>query len=279
MSRVLVVGAGSPLGTAVGAALAAEGHEVHGVSRRGRGKGEMVDITEPKAARELLQRIRPVVVVYLARPELPTEDVEAAIESASDAVGWFATQCHEEGAARILFASSAAVYGTAAVAPRSEDDPTPAPGPYAQLKLRSERALDEVARAIGIVAVSLRIFNVYGPGFSGSLVNRLADASTGGAPPTVFATDGFVRDYVHRDDVAAAFTAAAASPALDSGVLNVGTGVGTGNLELLSLIPGAQWLPGSELGAPSVSVADVSRLRTALGVSPIPLIEALRRRG
>lgn len=270
MNRVLVVGAASPLGTAIGAALRATGHEVHGTSRSGSEGTIPFDLSNGTAGRELLGYLRPDSVVFLARPDgLPDDD---AVDDAVDDARRFAEECREATVTRLIFASSAAVYGTASPEPRAEHDPTPAPGQYAQLKLRTERVLEDVARAGDCRVVALRVFNVFGPGLGASLVNRLRDAIAGGERPAVYPTDNFVRDYVHVADVADAFVAALR---LDGGweVVNVGTGVGTANLELVGLVPDSAWRPASgALAERSVSVADVGRLTRLLGAVPLPRV-------
>jgi len=272
MTRALIVGASSPLGEAVRNAFTADGHEVVGASRSGGDGSRIIDVTDPGSVLSLLRDVRPSVVVYLARPELPSDlnCAGAAIETALDALRRFAIAARDEGAERLLFASSSAVYGTESSEPREEEDETPAPGTYAQLKLWSEEVLAELSSNRGLATLALRIFNVYGPGFHQSLVNRLQEAAGGGDPPTIFPTDLFVRDYVHSSDVAAAFVAAAVSPAPFQRVINVGTGVGTGNLALTSLIPKARWVEGPPLDRPSVCVANTSRLRDLLGEAPPP---------
>ncbi|HWH25506.1 MAG TPA: NAD(P)-dependent oxidoreductase [Pseudolysinimonas sp.] len=268
MSRVLIVGANSPLGTAIRAALVADGHTVFGVSRSGHGDNESVDISDGAAAGALLARVKPHTVVYLARPDIPDNEPEAVVSAAVDGLRTFLLLCAENSVDRLLFASSAAVYGTGISQPLVEEDPVLAEGAYAQLKLLSEQCLAEVAAQTTLIAVAFRIFNVYGPGFRTSLINRLVDSRSGGAPPHVFATNDFVRDYVHVEDVAAAFALAASATNIESGVVNLGTGWGTGNLDLLALLPDARWVPAGHLDSPSTSIADTRRLTRLLGLAP-----------
>lgn len=268
MTRTLVVGARSPLGRAVRAALVERDHVAVGTSRAGTDGTYVLDIADPASSRRALEAARPEVVIYMARPDLPEAHVDRAVSSAVASLSRFAMECRDAGVLRVLFASSSAVYGTTCSRPVAEADATPAPGPYADLKLQSEHALAEAARRTGLTAVSFRIFNVYGPGFSHSLVNRLHAASAGGPEPRLYESDEFVRDYVHAQDVAAIFAVAASVPDLGSTVLNVGTGIGTSNMQLISLIPDARWKPAGHLQVPSVSIADVTRLREHLGLTP-----------
>ena len=266
MSRVLVVGGASPLGSAIGTAVSAAGHDAVGTSRSGRDGTIALDIADARASRDVLSDERPDAVVFLARPDLKPDD-DATLEAAVAAARRFAEECRDAGVARLVFTSSASVYGTALGAPLAEEDPTPAPSEYAQMKLRTEWAFRDVATNGSLSLVILRIFNIFGPGFASSLVNRLHVAAAGAAPPQVFPTDDFVRDYVHCDDVADVVVTALGVEARTE-ILNVGTGVGVGNLELLRLVPRTAWVDAGELSKPSFTVADTRRLRAVLGTVP-----------
>lgn len=250
---VLVVGASGPLGRAVVAELQAHSHEVVGVSRSGR---RQLDFTDPESARALLEVVQPRSVIHLARPDGDRADDEALAE--------FASLCSELGVDRFVFASSAAVYGTHSAVPRREDDELDSRAAYARVKRRSERALARVSLATGLPAISLRIFNIYGPGFEDSLVNRLVR----GDHPAVYDTKLFVRDYVHSTDVARAFRLAIEVEHFGYIVLNVGTGTGVSNHDLLTLFPRAPYEPLPGEAVRSLSVADPSRIEALWHFAP-----------
>lgn len=269
MTRLLLVGARSPLGSTIGGALRVAGYDVRGTSRSGGGGTEPLDLGVPGAARVLVERVRPDAVVLLARPDLPQDDPADTIRRAAAAVGDLVAAAQDGGASRILFASSAAVYGTDEPTPRREDSATPAPTPYARLKLATE----EVLAALPGASTALRIFNVHGEGFPHSLISRLRAAAAGGPPPSVHETDDFVRDYVHADDVARVVVALLKAPRMPP-VINVGTGVGIGNLELLGLLGEPPRRTSPPLERPSISVADVTLLRRTLGFTPPTRVSA-----
>ena len=251
MTTTVVIGASGPLGRATTAELSAAGQDVTGVSRSGGAGTERLDVTDAQAAGALLARVRPDAVVYLARPDPAATG--GALDSAVESIRRFAEQCAQVGASRFVFASSAAVYGTGLDRPAQETDPVITDSPYAELKVRSEQSLLDTD---GITAVSLRVFNVWGPGFHDSLVNRLALDTN----PVIYETDGYVRDYVHSSDVARAFRLA--TELADAPVtLNVGTGIGIGNHQLLGMFPSARHRAHPDSGMRSYSVAAVSRIR------------------
>lgn len=275
--NVLLVGASGPLGRAIGSELAALGHAVTGVSRSGGAGSRRVDVTDRLQTQKLLERERPFAVVYLARPELDDSlDVRATIASAVDALHDFATQCAAHGVNRLIFTSSAAVYGTDARTPRRESDAVAADSAYAELKLRSEEALDEVRESGALAVQALRIFNVYGSGFSNSLVNRLV--VNDGPAPFIHNTEQFVRDYIHVSDVTRAIGVAVGLAQLNPTVLNLGSGIGTSNRSLLALCPEVEYSEHPRLEIASYSVADISLLRELWGFQPsVDLATAVRQ--
>ena len=220
-----------------------------------------------------LQQAKPDAVIYLAKPALAnTAEAPFAIRSAVDALRRFSAECAELGVGRLVFASSAAVYGTREKSARRESDAVHAHSPYAELKLRSEEVLGEISGSLGLSVLAFRIFNVYGPGFPNSLVNRLAMGD--GRPPLVRNTENFVRDYIHAADVALAFRAAMEAPSLDSPILNVGTGIGTSNRSLLALCANATYRDDPAPAASTFSIADITRIKALWGFEPRISLEA-----
>jgi UDP-glucose 4-epimerase len=272
----VVLGASGPLGRAVAGELRAAGHDVTAASRSGTAGGQQLDATDGDGVRRMLESTRPEALVYLARPDLGDGDSDTTVDRAVDAFRSFIESCVEHGVQRLLFASSAAVYGTAERAPRGEGASVDASSSYAHLKLRFEAVLHDVSSTAGLAGASLRIFNVYGPGFDSSLVNRLVTDSQ--PPPVVYNTDSFVRDYIHGADVARFFRHAVETDGLPTPVVNVGTGVGTSNRALLALLGRSTDAADPRDTIASFSVADPTVLRNAWGFAPaIDLGSAVRR--
>jgi len=191
------------------------------------------------------------------------------------------------GVAKVVFASSAAVYGDVSVLPVGEDAPTRPVSPYGIDKLASELALDYYAAVHGVPTTALRFFNVYGPRqdpsspYSG-VISIFADRARAGRPLTIFGDGSQTRDFVYVGDVVRAIVAA-----LGDGnsrlVANVGTGGEISILELartiVELCGGAspiQHAP-ARPGEILKSLARVDRLRDALGVvAETRLVDGLR---
>jgi UDP-glucose 4-epimerase len=191
------------------------------------------------------------------------------------------------GVKKVVFASSAAVYGEVATMPVGEDTPTRPVSPYGIDKLASEHALDYYAAVHGVPGTALRFFNVYGPRqdpsspYSG-VISIFADRAQAGRPLTLFGDGGQTRDFVYVGDVVRAIVAALGDGA-DRVVANVGTGGEITVLELArsivelcggrSAIEHAPARPGEILK----SRAQVDRLRDALGVvAETSLLDGLR---
>jgi len=191
------------------------------------------------------------------------------------------------GVKKVVFASSAAVYGEVATMPVGEDTPTRPVSPYGIDKLASEHALDYYAAVHGVPGTALRFFNVYGPRqdpsspYSG-VISIFAERARAGRTLTIFGDGGQTRDFVYVGDVVRAIVAALGDGA-DRVVANVGTG---GEITVLELARSIVELCGgrstiehapSRAGEILKSRARVDRLRDALGVvAETSLIDGLR---
>jgi UDP-glucose 4-epimerase len=191
------------------------------------------------------------------------------------------------GVKKVVFASSAAVYGDATELPVGEDTPCRPVSPYGIDKLASEHALDYYAAVHGVPATSLRFFNVYGPRqdpgspYSG-VISIFSDRARAGKPLLIFGDGSQTRDFVYVGDVVAAIVAAAGDRA-SRVVANVGTG---GEITVLELARTLVELCGNRStidhapargGEILKSRARVDRLRDELGVvAETSLVDGLR---
>jgi UDP-glucose-4-epimerase GalE len=160
---------------------------------------------------------------------------------------------HECGVERVVFSSTAAVYGTPDRVPVTERDPVRCESVYAETKWMMERTLEWYARTTSLRSVRLRYFNAAGASDDGSLGENW-DFSENLVPHVMKSVLGHsghlkvfgndwptrdgtgVRDYIHVEDLASAHVAALDHLASghDSVTLNVGTGQGTSVLEIIA---------------------------------------------
>jgi UDP-glucose 4-epimerase len=160
----------------------------------------------------------------------------------------------DAGVGRIVFSSSAAVYGTPDTDLVTEETPKDPQSPYGESKLIGEWLLRDQGVATGLAHTSLRYFNVVGSGASDlydssphNLFPMVFEALLDGRTPRINGTDyptadgTCVRDYIHVADLAQAHVVAAQR--LDAGepiepVYNLGSGDGVSVGEIMSTIAG-----------------------------------------
>ena len=202
---------------------------------------ERVDICDPVALRDVVTRFRPEVVFHVAAQTDVRRSVrEPEFDARVNVLGGLNVLRAgiASGARRIVYASSAAVYGTPAKMPVSETHPTTPISEYGASKLAFEHYLSAYAARGLIEYAALRYANVYGPrqrsdGEAG-VVSVFTRQMLAGEPVTIFGDGTKTRDYVYVGDVVEATTRAATGP---SGVIaNVGWGREVSDLALFRAV-------------------------------------------
>ncbi|MYR91062.1 UDP-glucose 4-epimerase GalE [Streptomyces sp. SID685] len=206
--------------------------------------------------REVLTEHGVTGVVHLAARKQVAESVAEPTRYYQENVGGLATLLDAMAAVgvhRLLFSSSAAVYGNPDVDLITEDTPCAPVNPYGETKLAGEWLVRAAGRAYGISTVCLRYFNVAGaaaPELADTgvfnIVPMVFDRLTRGEAPRIFGDDyptpdgTCVRDYIHVADLAEAHLAAARRLAGDAPAgdltLNIGRGEGVSVRELITVI-------------------------------------------
>lgn len=182
------------------------------------------------------------------------------------------------GVEKVAYASSAAVYGNPQEVPIAEEHPAAPLSPYGLSKLTAERYVLLYNSLYGMKNSALRLFNVFGRGQSAfspysGVITKFADAIAEGKQPIIYGHGEQTRDFVHVDDVAAAFCMA-----LDGGgcdvPLNIGSGKETAVLDLLEKMCSLSGkAPNPEFRSPrkgeiARSCAGVSLAREKIGYRP-----------
>jgi UDP-glucose 4-epimerase len=185
--------------------------------------------------------------------------------------------------ARVVLASSAAVYGDPESVPISETDPLAPTSPYGLGKLASDHYARLYHDLYGLKTVALRYFNVYGPGQSGGdyagVIEIFLQQAREGDPITVHGDGEQTRDFVHVDDVVQANRLAAETDHVGT-AYNVGTGESTSITLLAERIKNAIGsdspivYTGAREGDIRHSRADVSRASEQLGYEPAVGLDA-----
>lgn len=298
---ILVTGGAGYIGAHVVRMLSERGEQVVVVDDLSSGKAErigdaqlvQVDISRDEAYRKLTDAMVDYdvdAVIHFAARKQVGESVERPSWYYRQNLGGIANltrAMYDAGVDRMIFSSSAAVYGIPEAALVSEDAPTQPINPYGETKLVSEMLMRDCERAWGMKWVALRYFNAAGVGW-----DDLADPATMNLIPIVLqslhekrtpkvfgddypTTDGTcIRDYIHVSDLADAHLVA--MDALREGTLehnefNVGTGVGT---SVAQIIAGMRQQLGWDFpvetverrsGDPAELVADPTRIKREMG--------------
>ncbi|MCE5978686.1 NAD-dependent epimerase/dehydratase family protein [Pseudomonas sp. JR33AA] len=146
------------------------------------------------------------------------------------------------GLRRVLFASSAAVYGNNGEGESiSEDTPKAPLTPYAVDKLASEQYLDFYRRQHGLEPVVFRFFNIFGPRqdpsspYSG-VISIFCERAVQGLPITVFGDGEQTRDFLYVGDLVQVMVQALEQPQVEEGAVNIGLNQATSLNQLLAAL-------------------------------------------
>lgn len=145
------------------------------------------------------------------------------------------------GVRRVVFASSSAVYGDSPELPKRESAAPRPMSPYAVTKLVGEEYCRVFYEIYGLECVSLRYFNVFGPGQDpaseyAAVIPRFINAVLSGSQPVVYGDGEQTRDFVYVKDVVRANILACLSPRAAGLAINIGTGYATSLNRLLDSI-------------------------------------------
>ncbi len=198
------------------------------------------DITDQGAVRESMQGV--THCLHLAAQVSVEASLQDPLNSAmQNIVGFLNVQnsARTEDLERLVYASSAAIYGEPSQIPLPEDTEKSQLSPYGLEKQVDEEYADLYHRVYGFSSLGLRYFNVYGPRqdpkspYAG-VIALFADRITESKNLNIFGDGMQTRDFIYVGDVARANVAALGSGA--SGACNIGTGKQTTLLELIDVL-------------------------------------------
>ncbi|MBI3333815.1 MAG: SDR family oxidoreductase [Candidatus Omnitrophica bacterium] len=297
MKRALVTGGAGFIGSHLVERLLQEGHSVAVLDNLSTGRLEnlerlkgnpglrfhRVDVADHEAIRPYFEGIQWVfhlaaladIVPSIQRPREYFRSNVVGTESVLEAA-------RAAGASRFLYAASSSCYGIPDRFPTPETAPLRPQYPYALTKAIGEELVLHWAQVYKMPALSLRLFNVYGPrartgGAYGAVFGVFLAQKLSGKPFTVVGDGSQTRDFTFVTDVADAFVKAAGS-SLAGEALNVGSG-GTYSVNLLvKLLGGPVAHVPKRPGEPDSTFADISRIQRLLGwKARVPFEEGVRR--
>ena len=302
--RIAVTGGAGYIGSVVTETLVAEGHDVLVVDNLSKGHRDAVpveaqwaeiDLIRHEECARVLSDFQTQAVIHMAASSLVGESVtvpEKYYANNLTAGLSLLEAMRQAGVGRIVFSSTAAVYGEPLKQPIEESDPLQPTNPYGETKLAFERALHWYGGAHGVSSVSLRYFNAAGATVRNGerhdpethLIPLVLQAAAGELPyVTILGADyptrdgTCVRDYIHVRDLAQAHVLALGlldRPGL-AAAYNLGCG-GAGHT-VLEIIETARQLTGCTIptrtsprrpGDPAMLVASAERFHRDLSWSP-----------
>ncbi|MCH9031875.1 MAG: GDP-mannose 4,6-dehydratase [candidate division Zixibacteria bacterium] len=183
-----------------------------------------------------------------------------------------------EGVKRVVFASSASVYGALKKVPFVETAQLEGASPYATSKLLGEQFCSLYYRLYGLETVSLRFFSVYGPRQNpksqySAVIPNFSTKLLSGKTPTVYGRGTQTRDFIYIKDIIRAIRKAGHLTSVVGNSINVGTGQQTSIIKLLKLV---QKITGKDIppkfeplkpGDDPCTCADTRKMKRLLGIS------------
>jgi UDP-glucose 4-epimerase len=246
-------------------ALARGGHEVLVVDdlstghRAATGGADLaiVNLLDEVALDRVIASWRPEVVFHFAAFSVVRDSVADPLvyyrNNIAGSINLLSSMCRH-GVKKLVFSSTAAVYGVPSVERIDEAQPLKPINPYGSSKVAAERLLCEAHHAYGIRSVSFRYFNAAGADPSGGigeahdpethLIPNVLRAASGGAAIEIYGNDyathdgTCIRDYIHVCDLARAHLRAAQYLEDHDGAysFNLGSGSGCSVLEVISAV-------------------------------------------
>lgn len=287
MRKVIVTGGAGFIGSHLSERLLAEDNEVHVLDDGSTGNTRnlascranpnlhfhRVDVADRPRLDVLFEGAH--WVFHLAALADIVPSIERPIDySQANVAGTFAVldASVRAGVRRFVYAASSSCYGIPAHYPTPETAPCQPQYPYALTKYLGEQAVLHWSQVYGLPAVSLRLFNVYGPrartsGSYGAVFGVFLAQRLAGAPLTIVGDGTQTRDFVYVTDVVDAFVRAAGSDVAGE-MFNVGTGSPVSVRHIAELVGGDTVHIPKRPGEPDVTHADRTKIQERLGWQP-----------
>lgn len=246
--RALVLGGSGFLGAHLIAALDAASFETVNLARAAPDAGSpslgarlVLAPVSTEIVRQVIDSTGPDVVFHLAGSSFVPPSIDDPLGDLERNAG---TLLHAleavrraETSPRLVFVSSAAVYGHGVRMPMDEDHPLEPVSPYGVAKLAAEHYVAQYVRLHGLSAISVRPFSLYGPWQRKLVVHDLGRRVLAGEDPLVVTAPGDVtRDFVFAGDAGRALVRLADAAPGQGECYNLASGVSTSLSELVATL-------------------------------------------
>ena len=252
---VLITGGAGFIGSHLADGLLAKGHSVRILDDLSTGKpgnlpldNPLIELIEGDVAdAALVARVMQgcSAVAHLAAVASVQASVEDPVRThQSNFIGTLnvCEAMRQAGVKRVLFASSAAIYGNNGEGESIDEETAKAPlTPYASDKLAGEYYLDFYRRQHGLEPAVFRFFNIFGPRqdpsspYSG-VISIFSERAVKGLPITVFGDGEQTRDFLYVEDLVDLLVQAIEAPTLEVGAVNVGWNQATSLKQMLEAL-------------------------------------------
>ena len=295
--KALVTGGGGFIGSHLARRLLRDGYEVRVLDNFATGRRENLldvwdDIELVEGDIQSYERVHNavrgchVVAHIAALPSVPRSVQDPLTSNATNVTGTLNVllAARDSGVGRLVYASSSSVYGANPDLPKREEQPTLPISPYAVAKLAGESYCRTFNEVFGLETVSLRFFNVFGPGQDplsqyAAVIPRFITTLLDGRSPTIYGDGEQSRDFTYVDNVLDGIMLALGTAGNGGKVFNLATGHGATLNQLyrqLAEIIGSDVEPVYEPARPGEvrqSQADITRAKEALGFDPAVSLE------
>jgi UDP-glucose 4-epimerase len=291
--KVVVTGGRGFLGAHLVEGLLECGYEVHfiDVTARGGAEGRRVssgahkheiDIRDATALDAVFTALSPIAGVFhtaaLPRVQFSIDSPEESHDTNVNGTLILLLACRNPKIGKFIFSASSSAYGDQENMPLSEDMLPQPKSPYALHKYIGEHYCRIFTAVYGLPTVSLRYFNIYGPGFDphgpyAQAIGKFLHQRKAGKPLTITGDGEQTRDCVHVRDVVRANILAFENPHVGGGeVINIGSGNAPSINEIARMIGGdiVHIEPRIE---PRHTRADISKAKNLLGWEPTISLE------
>ena len=286
-SNIIVTGGSGFIGSHLVERLLADGHTVRVLDNFSTGRLDNlsrvrnntcltiheVDVADSEAIQELFAGVDWVFHLAALADIVPSIEYPLHYHRTNvDGTVAVVEAARKSSVSRFVYVASSSCYGIPDSYPTAETDIIKPEYPYALTKYLGEQIVLHWYKVYGLPAISLRLFNVYGPrsrtsGTYGAVFGIFLAQKLAGNPFTVVGDGNQTRDFTFVTDVVDALMCAAQSQQVGE-VFNVGSGTSHSVNELVELLQGEVVYIPKRPSEPDVTLADTTKIRSQLQWNP-----------